>query len=370
MSKLKLYYHSKESQKELIEDVKNSIAELEKMGEASALSFTNGDKGEVFEYMKNQYSEDLKKLLRDDLGYESKLQIFEEFSKNIDTKYEINDKVDFNSRVERDLIKYQALCLVESKMIKELVAEGSKAALDYVEEINSIDNKVDQKTQYQLHQKAFSKFTETYKAQEDPKKIIGNPVCEELLKINNETKAIFTNLVPNMNSKENSSLVASIGNIRSQDNKFSSIGKRSYAEWFGDMWREMKNPIVKIIDAISHIISLDQKSKSTEMMIAENHSLAEPMPRSAEEAKEMWSNSKKQSMEITIAENHSLSDLMPRTPEEAMKMWGPPPKPPIDNKIKEEVDKIRSNDIIGEKTKKLSEERSGELSPKSVTMVR
>ena len=94
MSKLKLYYHSEKSQKELIEAVNNSIAELDKMSEARAISW--GDRGSNnYQYIKDSYYGDLKKLLRDDLGYGSKLQTFEEFSKNIDKKYEINDKVDF-----------------------------------------------------------------------------------------------------------------------------------------------------------------------------------------------------------------------------------------------------------------------------------
>ena len=95
MAKLKLYYHSEESQKELLEDINNSIAELENMGEISAISW--GDKGSKnYQYIKDSYSNDLKALLNEGLGYRYAYDSFEKFSKFIDNKYVALDKVDAN----------------------------------------------------------------------------------------------------------------------------------------------------------------------------------------------------------------------------------------------------------------------------------
>ena len=335
MSKLKLYYHSNSSRDELLKDVSYSIADLDKMGEVSAISFTEGKREGKFEYIKNSYSEDLKDLLKDDFDYQYKLSLFEKFSDLIDKKYEINDKVDLKSRMERDLIKYQALCLVESQIIKELVDEGRQASLDYIEEINSIDNKMDSKEKYQLHEEAFNKFIKAYKDEEDGIKFIDNQAYKDLLKIHNSTRTIFTNIVSNMNSKENFSLVSIIGNIKFQDNKFSSIGKRLYSEWFADISREIKRTIVKIIDAAFHMMSLEQKN--TRKILAKPN---DP------------------STELLIAEEPSTGKPMPENPKAAMEMWGPPP----------EIPRVNSG-IIGEQTQKLSKERSGDESPKSVTKV-
>ena len=265
-------------------------------------------------------------------------------------------------------MKYQALCLVESKIVKELVNEGSAAALGYVKKINSIDTKLDPKEKYQLHQKAFDEFMETYQNKEDGRKIIGSTTHEELLKIYNETKAIFTNLAKNMHSKENYSLVSEIGEVKSDNPKLASIGKYSFVQWMGDVWREIKKPIIAIMDAISNMIAPEEKNKSTDIQIAQNML---PSKTSSVEKK-----GESKSTEIQLADNHSLAlveehplgELMPRNNEEAMKMWGPPPKPPISNKIKKEVDKVSTNEILGDKTDALHKERSGNASPKSVTM--
>ena len=281
MSKLKLYNHSKESRTELEQDLAESKAILESYAQSSASvldPLTDNVSPSVKEnvrLVKEQYFKPFQELITSEEDLSTKLNKFKSFSTFLDRKFSLNaqaDGLDRETRIAKDMIKYRLLCAIEAKEIDKL-KKNSPAAQKYLKTTDIVngaadialeDSKTDPKMIEQLNiirekenQKDFDKFIKDY---ESETKTHHGDVAQKLADLHAQVTDIFANLAQATSSKAHSKLAAE---IKQNNPNQSDIGKISWGERLGDVWRNIAVPVGKVIDKVMSVISsMSQNDKA------------------------------------------------------------------------------------------------------------
>ncbi len=173
-------------------------------------------------------------------------EYFDRFSRAIDGKFANEGWASRDKRNEKDLIKYQLLCTMELKALLEPGVPNSKAAAEYLVKIKNDGRQ----------EADFKDFLGQYK-DECTKYAVGYEGFKEVEKIHNQINATFVRLDKQMPSPENKKLVAAIvkDNNKILDHAVGDVGKRTWSQFLGDMWDDIKKPIIKLVHSVMNAIS-------------------------------------------------------------------------------------------------------------------
>ncbi len=239
MSKLKLYTSSED----LIEDLKPTRDKLLEYGNSWVVDVN----------YQARYLVDFDAVLNSK-NLASQYDIFDRFSGMIDNKFANEEWTNKEKRNEKDLIKYQLLCAMELKAVMYPEVPNSKAAAEYLTKIKTGGRQ----------EEYFKDFISKYK-DECAKYAVGYEGYKEIEKIHNQINATFVRLDQQMPSPENKQLVAAIikDNPKILDYAVGDVGKRTWPQFFSDVWEDVKKPIIKLVhfvmDAISTPKVVEQK---------------------------------------------------------------------------------------------------------------
>ncbi len=237
MSKLKFYGIDHKSQEEILKDINNSLANFGEITLASSMF-----------YYKEAVENILKANAKDSGIYDYLVhRQFDIITKTLNEKYENEGWNSFEKRFERDLMQYRLVSLIEAQMMNSLANDGLKSAHGYRDFISSLSK--DQLTnEYSKNEEKFHQFLEEYK---DEVLTQDNPcqVTEKEIKAVHELKnKIFANLVLQSNNKEFSPLAENINKTTISE---SSIGRRTWGEFFYDIYNIVKDKITILYGFLS-----------------------------------------------------------------------------------------------------------------------
>ena len=321
MSKLKIYNQSTASQAQLNSDMHGTIDKLDRMGAEAAA----GWEGKNAIYLRDSYTNDLKALVQDtDADISTQEHLFKQFSKFIDGKYENLLKTTIKDKIEKDLMKYQALCVMESHLFSSLAKEGSEAAKTYIDASNKVNRSLSIADQFKQDQDIFKQFIDKYKSECEV--IPGNEAYKDIAKIHNQVLGTYDNLSKNIEPQEKFSIT---NLIEKKDTETTNIGKYSLWDKVSDMIGKILAPINSIFSKLGDLFS-GEKEQIIPLLKETASKMGPPPPVPTAKIQQTALSTEVMSREIT--------EPMPRNSEEDMKMWGPPPPiPTITSDIKQEA---------------------------------
>jgi hypothetical protein len=240
MSKIKYYLPSKLLQNELAEDIEATKKLFDNYSKNSLLAPESDKRYTVPAFqMFDDISTSAKSVDLDTL-----LNQYQIFEKALDQKYELEGFK--NKEQEKDIIKYQLLSLIEQEIFQQLAKTGLPSAQKYIE---FASGEIPLQAKKEHLQELLDNFEEERLQHYSPEHKILNISLESLKNLVNKKDGCFANLAIRYNNQE-AKEVAKIIDPKGELAKNTTIGQRSWREYFAHIYNDYIKPALKFTGII------------------------------------------------------------------------------------------------------------------------